>query len=218
MTSRPQQQHTLRIGVLASGEGTTLQAIVDASARRSLQAEVVVVVSNNRESGALRRAQAAAIPALHLSARTHPDPDDLDSAMLRCLQSAQADLVVLAGFMKKIGPKTLDAFRDRIFNTHPALLPKYSGKGMYGRYVYEAVLAGGESETGVTIHRVDGEYDHGAVVAQVRVPIQQGDTPDTLAARVQAAERSFLVETLQHFALGVDTQARHCLARRQKPL
>ena len=190
----------LRIGVLASGEGTTLQALLDACANRRLVAEVTVVISNNGTAGALKRAQAASIPAVHLSAQTHPDPDDLDAAMLDCLTAAKVELVVVAGFLKKVGRRTLDAFRDRIVNTHPALLPKYGGKGMYGRHVYEAVLAAGESETGVSIHLVDGEYDHGEVLVQMTVPIQKGDTPDTLAARVRAAERSFLIETLQQFA------------------
>lgn len=193
-------RQTLRIGVLASGAGTTLQAVLDACADGRLAAEVTVVISNNGTAGAVKRAQAASIPAVHLSAQTHPDADDLDGAMLACLTTAKVELVVLAGFLKKVGRRTLDAFRDRIVNTHPALLPKYGGKGMYGRHVYEAVLAAGESETGVSIHLVDGEYDHGDVLAQMTVPIQRGDTPETLAARVQAAERSFLVEALQQFA------------------
>jgi phosphoribosylglycinamide formyltransferase 1 len=190
-------KQTLRIGVLASGEGTTLQALLDACANGSLAAQVAVVISNNGAAGALKRAQAASIPAFHLSAHTHTDADDLDRAMLECLTTAKIELVVLAGFLKKVGRRTLDAFRGRIVNTHPALLPKYGGRGMYGRHVYEAVLAAGESETGVSIHLVDGEYDHGGVIAQMTVPIQRGDTPDTLAARVQTVERSFLVDTLQ---------------------
>ena len=110
------------------------------------------------------------------------------------------DVAVLAGFMKKVGPRTLAAFGERMLNTQPSLLPKYGGKGMYGHRVHEAVLAAGESETGVTVHRVDGEYDHGVVLAQIRLPIHKDDTPHTLAARVQAAERTFLIETLHRVA------------------
>jgi len=190
----------LRIAVLASGEGTTLQALLDASEKGILDARVVLVISNNRNSGALRRAEALAINAVYLSAKTHPDSDVLDQAMLDQLATAKADLVVLAGFMKKVGPRALAAFGKRMVNTHPALLPKYGGVGMYGRRVHEAVLAAGESETGVTIHYVDGDYDQGEVIAQTKVFVQKEDTADTLTARVQAAERSLLVDVLQQFA------------------
>lgn len=190
----------MRIAILASGEGTTLQAVLDAISQSLLDARVVVVISNNRDSGALRRAGAAEISTVYLSSKTHPNTDILDQAMLDHLNTAKPDLVMLAGFMKKIGPQTLAVFGKRMLNTHPALLPKYGGKGMYGRRVHEAVLAAGETETGVTVHRVDGDYDHGAMVAQTTVPIQKDDTPDTLAARVQKAERSLLIEVLQQFA------------------
>jgi phosphoribosylglycinamide formyltransferase-1 len=104
--------------------------------------------------------------------------------------------------MKLLGPRTTAAYRGRILNTHPALLPRYGGKGMYGARVHEAVLAAGEAETGVTVHLVDEEYDHGEVVAQCRVRVEQGDTVDSLAARVLEREHGFLVETLQAIASG----------------
>jgi len=192
----PSKNQRLRIAVLASGEGTTLQTMLDAGKKDLMNGYVVTVISNNRDSGALRRAKSAAVPAVYLSSKTHSNPDALDQAMLDHLEAARADLVVLAGFMKKIGPRTLAAFGSRMLNTHPALLPKFGGKGMYGRRVHEAVLAAGETKTGVTIHRVDGDYDHGAVLAQTAVAVEAGDTPDTLAARVQAAERSLLVEVI----------------------
>lgn len=191
----------LRIAILASGEGTTLQAVLDACASGVLNARVVVVISNRRDSGALRRAEAAKINGVYLSSRTHSEPAALDQAMAGYLTEAKVDLVVLAGFLKKIGPCVLAAFGERMLNTHPALLPKFGGEGMYGRHIHEAVLAAGEKETGVTVHRVDGDYDRGAVVAQLKVPVQKGDTVDSLATRVQAAERLFLVETLQQFAV-----------------
>jgi phosphoribosylglycinamide formyltransferase-1 len=190
----------LRIGVLASGGGTTLQSILDACASGELDAEVVLVIGNNRSSGALEKAQARSVRFVHLSGATHPDPGDLDQAILAALRDARAELVVLAGYMKKIGPKTLAAFDARIVNTHPALLPKYGGRGMYGRRVYEAVLAAGETQTGVTVHLLDAEYDHGPVIAQTAVPVMPNDDVETLSARVQAIERAFLVETLRKFA------------------
>src|SRR5262245_59072220 len=133
----------MRLGVLASHEGTTLQAVLDAVADGRLSATVAVVISNNRESGALRRARAAGVAAVHLSSATHPDVQQLDQAILECLTVAECDLVLLAGYMKKLGPRVLGKFGGRILNTHPALLPKFGGKGMYGNRVHEAVLASG---------------------------------------------------------------------------
>jgi len=192
----------LRIGVLASHEGTTLQAVIDAIAERRLPAALSVVISNNRQAGALRRAGAGGIPLAHLSGVTHPDPDALDSALLEALVGARTELVLLAGYRKKVGPSVLARFSGRIVNTHPALLPRFGGQGMYGARVHEAVLAAGERETGVSIHLVEAGYDTGRVLAQCRVPVLPDDSAATLAARVQARERNLLVETLAAFANG----------------
>jgi len=185
-----------RLAVLASHEGTVLQAVIDACARRALHWEIAVVISNNAESGALRRARAAGLRALHLSSRTHEEPAALDHAICGALRQHGVALVLLAGYMKKLGPATLAAFRGRIVNTHPALLPKHGGQGMYGLHVHRAVLAAGERTTGVSLHVVDADYDTGPVIAQTEVPVEPGDTAETLAARVQARERQFVVETL----------------------
>ena len=194
------RQSPLRLAILASGEGTTLEAIASACANRELTGEIVVVISNNRDSGALRRARESSLHYVHLSALTHTNPEELDGAMLEALVHAKAELVVLAGFMKKVGPRVLAAFSGRILNTHPALLPKYGGHGMYGRRVHEAVLAALEPNSGVSVHLVTGEYDAGPVIAQVQVPVLAGDTVDTLAERVQTVERTFLIQTLQGIA------------------
>jgi len=191
------RESPLRLGVLASGEGTTLEAIADACSNATLAAEIVVVIGNNRDSGALRRARARSLRHLHLSALTHSNPAKLDEAMLEVLVSTKAELVVLAGFMKKVGPRVLAAFEGKIINTHPALLPKFGGQGMYGHRVHEAVLAAGEAQSGVSVHLVTGEYDAGPVIAQLPVPVLPGDTVATLSERVQSAERAFLVHTLQ---------------------
>lgn len=187
----------MRIAVLASHEGTTLQAIIDA-----FPGDVVAVVSNNAESGALVRARAAGIPAHHLSSRTHPDPDALDGAIAKTLVDSACDVVVLAGYMRKIGPRTLGAFHGRILNTHPALLPKFGGQGMYGLHVHRAVLASGDAVTGASVHWVDSEYDAGHVIDRREVPVHAGDTPETLATRVQAHERALLVDVLRRLARG----------------
>ncbi len=190
----------MRLGILASHEGTTLQSVLDAVADGRLPATVGVVISNNRESGALRRARAAGVETAHLSSATHPDADRLDEAILAALTTARVDLVLLAGFMKKLGPRVLAAYEGRILNTHPALLPKFGGQGMYGNRVHAAVLAAGETETGISIHLVDAEYDTGRVLAQCHVPVVPGDSVDDLSARVQAREKEFLVETLARIA------------------
>jgi phosphoribosylglycinamide formyltransferase-1 len=187
----------MRIAVLASHEGTTLQAIIDA-----FPGDVVAVVSNNAESGALARARGAGIAAHHLSSRTHPEPDALDAAIAKTLVDSACDVVVLAGYMRKIGPRTLSAFRGRILNTHPALLPKFGGQGMYGLHVHRAVLASGDAVTGASVHWVDSEYDAGPVIDRVEVPVQAGDTPETLATRVQTHERALLVDVLARLARG----------------
>jgi phosphoribosylglycinamide formyltransferase-1 len=196
----------MRLGVLASHEGTTLQAVLDAVADGRIPAEVAVVISNNRESGALKRAHAAGLFAAHLSSVTHPDHEQLDRAILKTLTDARVDVVLLAGYMKKLGPNVLREYGGRIVNTHPALLPKFGGKGMYGDRVHQAVLASGDSETGVSVHLVDAEYDTGPVLAQCRVPVLPGDSVAKLAARVQAREKEFIIEVLAKMAEG-DLQA-----------
>ena len=192
----------LRIAVLASHEGTTLQSIIDACAEGRINGRVVAVISNNSASGALRRAAAAGIETFHLSSVTHPGGDSLDAAICAALQRAYADVIFLAGYMKRMGPRTLAAFPERILNTHPALLPKFGGLGMFGDRVFEAVLAGGESESGASVHLVDAEYDTGTVVQQERILVLPGDTVESLKARVQACEREAVIKTLAAIASG----------------
>ena len=192
----------LRLGVLASHTGTNLQSIVDACHAGSLDAEVRVVISNNSRSLALARARAVGIPTAHLSSATHPAPDALDAAIERTLKSHGVELVALAGYMKKLGPRTLGAYRNRVLNVHPALLPEFGGRGMHGDRVHAAVLASGDRVSGVTVHLVDEEYDHGLVISQAEVPIMPDDTPETLAARVLAQEHILYPKTLQRIASG----------------
>jgi len=192
----------LALGVLASHGGTNLQAIIDSCLSGAIDAEVRVVISNNSRSMALERARKAGIPTAHLSGATHPDPDSLDEAIAETLQRYGVRVVALAGYMKMLGPRTLDAYRNRILNVHPALLPKFGGQGMYGERVHKAVLASGDSVSGVTVHLVDEEYDRGPVVAQAEVPVLPGDTPDALAARVLEQEHILYPETIQRIAIG----------------
>ena len=174
-----------------------MQAIIDACKSGRLNARVCVVISNNSGATALQRARNEGIPALHLSAGVIGDPGALERRMLDALLEHKADLVFLAGYLKKIGSGILSAYENRILNVHPSLLPKHGGKGMHGLNVHRAVLEAGETETGVTIHRVSAEYDSGEIVAQARVPVLAGDSPETLAARVLAREHELIVEVLE---------------------
>jgi phosphoribosylglycinamide formyltransferase 1 len=181
----------MNLGVLASHEGTTLQSLLDAFADGRIEGRV-----------ALRRARQAGVPAVHLSSKTHEDPAALDAAIRDVLVDAGVDIVFLAGYMKKLGPLVLTAFERRILNTHPSLLPRFGGPGMYGDRVFEAVLAAGEAESGISIHLVDADYDTGAIVRQCKVPVFQADCLDDLKSRVRAREKEFVVETLARIAKG----------------
>jgi phosphoribosylglycinamide formyltransferase 1 len=192
----------LRLGFLASHGGSNVQAILDACREGRLDAEPCVVISNNSDAAVLDRAMAARVPAFHLSAHVHPDPARLDEAILATLEKHRVNLIVLAGYMKKLGPKTLARYRGRVLNIHPALLPKFGGRGMYGHHVHDAVLAAGETESGATVHLADAEYDTGRILAQRTVPIPAGDTPEGLAARVLEVEHQLYAETLQRIARG----------------
>ena len=186
----------LRVGIIASHEGTTAQAVIDAAADHDLDAEVRLVVSNNSRSKVMERARTAGIETRHLSGVTHPDPIELDRAMCDTLDGCDIDLVVLAGYMKQLGPRTIAAYEGRIINTHAALLPKFGGQGMHGIHVHEAVLAAGETVTGATVHLVDHHYDHGTVLAQRTVPVRRGDTPEGLRDRVLLVEHALLIEVI----------------------
>ena len=192
----------LRLGFLASGGGSNMQAILDACSDGSLLCEARVVVGNNSKSGALLRARDAGIACYHLSGHTHPDPGALDAAICDALQHHEVQVICLAGYMKLLGPRTLAAFRGHILNIHPGLLPRHGGQGFYGRRVHEAVLATGETESGATVHVVDEVYDNGPVLTQARVPVEPGDTPATLAARVLEQEHRLFPEALQKIATG----------------
>ena len=192
----------LRLGILASHGGTNLQSIIDSCEAARIPAEVVVVISNNGQSGALERARKHRIDAVHLSNKHYPDNEDLDEAIVKVLREHEVDLVCLAGYMKKRGPKFLSALKNRILNIHPALLPKFGGKGFYGMRVHEAVLAAEEKESGVTVHIVDEKYDHGSILAQKRVPVLPDDTPETLAARILVEEHKIYSEVIGKIATG----------------
>ena len=192
----------LRLGFLSSHGGSNVQAIIDACKQGRLRARPNVVISNKSGSRVLERARREGVPSYHLSGRTHPSPEALDAAILDTLETHRVDLVLLAGYVKLLGQRTVSRYKGRILNIHPALLPRYGGKGMYGDRVHEAVLAAGDTKTGITVHRVDQDYDRGPIVAQCEVPVLEGDTVETLRDRVLKREHEFYVETLRRIIEG----------------
>ena len=195
-------ENRMRLAVFATGGGTGFQAIAEAARRGDLPATVALLLSNRAGAGAVHRAKNLEIPTAVLA----PSDFEVESAYAQRLTDLLAahgiTFVALAGYLKKIPPPLVEAFRGRMANIHPALLPAFGGRGMYGRRVHEAVLDYGARWTGATVHLVDDTYDTGPVVAQVPVPVCPGDTPDRLAARVQEAEHRLYPAVLRCFAEG----------------
>ncbi len=190
----------IRLAFLASGNGSSLRAVVAAIEAGTLEAKAVLAVSNRKGAPALDFARVHRIKTLVIP--TVADPEAADGRLAEALTLAGAEWVILSGYLRKLGPAILGQFAGRILNIHPALLPKFGGAGMYGRRVHEAVIAAGEAVSGACVHLVDGEYDRGAVIAQVEVPILPGDTSESLEARVMAAEPNLFVQTLRRIASG----------------
>lgn len=192
----------MNIVVFASHGGSDLQAIIDGCKSNKIDARVAAVISNNGDSTALERAEREGIPAHHLSAKKLGSEEALCKEILKVLTLHKTDMIFLAGYMRMLHPDILKEYQNRVFNIHPALLPKFGGRGMYGMNVHRAVIEAGEIETGVTIHRVSPEYDSGEIVAQTKVAVLSGDTAEILAARVLEREHEFLVEVISDIANG----------------
>lgn len=192
----------LRLGVLVSGTGTNLQALLDACRSGEVPAEVAVVISNVPDAFALERARRAGVPAVVLDHRTFPTKAAFDAALRETLGAYGVDLVCLAGFLRILSPSFVAAFAGRMVNIHPALLPAFGGKGMYGDRVHKAVLASGVRQSGCTVHFVTEEPDAGPIIVQGVVPVQDGDTPMTLAARVRKEEMRLYPLAVRLFAEG----------------
>ena len=190
----------MKLGFLASNSGSSLRAIVAAIEAGELAAEARLVVSNKSGAPALAFAAEHGIPTRVIP--TARSPERADGQLAEALEEAGVELVILSGYLRKLGPITLTAFRNRILNIHPALLPRHGGPGMYGRRVHEAVLGAGDSISGATVHLVDAEYDRGQVVARAEAPVLPGDSAADLERRVTGVEPGLFVATLQGLTLG----------------
>jgi phosphoribosylglycinamide formyltransferase-1 len=191
----------LQIAVFGSGRGSNFGAIIGAIGRGEITRAVVrLVLSNTSQAGILDLARRHSIPAVHLSRTRYPDEPSFTAAMLDLLRAHHVNFIALAGYMKRVPAPVVAAFRNRIINIHPALLPKFGGEGMYGMHVHRAVIAAGETVSGATVHVVDEEYDRGAIVLQRSIPVEENDTPETLAARILTLEHELYPEAIRLFA------------------
>jgi formyltetrahydrofolate-dependent phosphoribosylglycinamide formyltransferase len=189
---------TVKLAVLVSGGGTTLQSFLDRIADGSLDARVEVVISSMSNAYALERVRGAGIDTHVVRWRDYEDDEAFSDAISAIIDRHEVDLVLGAGFMRRwVFPPR---YQGRMLNTHGALLPKFGGQGMWGHHVHEAVIAAGETESGCTVHIADHEYDHGPILVQKKVPVLPDDTAETLAARVQAAEREAYPEAVRIMA------------------
>jgi phosphoribosylglycinamide formyltransferase-1 len=187
----------LVIGVLASGRGSNLQSILNAIQSGALKARVGVVVSDKRDAEALVKARAHHLPAFFLDPRAYPDREGYDEAVVQTLSAHQVELVVLAGFMRLVTKKFLDPFQNKVINIHPSLLPAFPGLN-----AHRQALTHGVKVSGCTVHFVDSEMDHGPIIAQVCVPVLEGDTESSLADRILAEEHRVLPRVIQYYADG----------------
>lgn len=189
-----------RIAVLLSGSGTSLENLCERIDAGEVPGEVVVVVSSKPSAFGLERARRRGIPALAVPRKDHPDVAAFNDAVHAALAPHAPELVALLGFLSPF--ETRGAFDRRALNVHPALIPAFCGKGWYGHRVHAAVIESGVKITGATVHFVDAQYDHGPIILQEAVEVRDDDTPDTLAARVQAVERRLVPEAIRLFAEG----------------
>ncbi|MCI0450313.1 MAG: phosphoribosylglycinamide formyltransferase [Chlorobi bacterium] len=184
---------------MASGKGSNLKAIIKAQKTGKISSKVVLVISNNSASGALLTAKRNGIPAYHLSQKLFSSEAEFVKKFLSLLKEFNIGLIVLAGYMKKINPVIIRKFKNKIINIHPALLPSFGGKGMYGIYVHEAVLESDAKVTGATVHIVDDKYDSGPIVIQKAVKVEDDDTPEELQKRVLKTEHRLYPEAIKLF-------------------
>jgi formyltetrahydrofolate-dependent phosphoribosylglycinamide formyltransferase len=195
---------SINIAVMVSGHGrgSNLQAIIDGCRDGRIDGRVAVVIGVNDDVPAMERAREQEIPAIAVSAKEFATDEGYGSRLLEILSGYNIDLICLAGYMRLLPLEVVRTYRSRVMNTHAALIPMFYGKGMYGEHLHKAVLDYGVKISGCTIHFVDEEYDTGPIIVQKAVPVEEGDTPETLVARILPHEHAAYVEAIQLFAEG----------------
>jgi phosphoribosylglycinamide formyltransferase-1 len=191
-----------KVAVFLSGGGSNLQSLIDASKSGVLSADIALVVSSRKKALGLERAAKASIPTFVFKAKNYSTHEEAGEQLMSVLREHAIDYLALAGYLSLLPEQVVTSFRNRIVNVHPALLPKYGGKGMYGQHVHEAVIASGDSESGVSVHLVDEIYDNGRVLEQVSVQVEPEDTADSLAERVLIQEHRLYPRVLQKLIKG----------------
>lgn len=190
----------LNIGLLASGNGSNVEAILNSIKSGELSAQPCFVMSNNSKAPVKERAMDNAVPFYHISSKTHTEEDGPAFALIDLIEKYNVDLLVLAGYMKKLPEEVIHHMKGRITNIHPSLLPKYGGKGMYGMKIHRAVIEAGETESGATVHQVTEEYDEGQILGRCRVEVEENDTEEVLAEKVLRCEHKIYPMILQKIA------------------
>lgn len=187
-----------KLAVLVSGSGTNLQAIIDAIKSNQLKnVEIAIVISNKKDAFVLKRAENEGIPFLFVNPKEFLSNVEFDKKLVQVISDYSADLIVLAGYTKILTSSFINAFQNKIINIHPALLPDFGGKGMYGLKVHEAVLKSGVKESGCTVHFVTPEIDAGPIIAQKKVPVLRDDTPEILQKRILQEEHRLLIDAIK---------------------
>ena len=187
-------------GVMASGGGSNFKALLEKVQDGSLRAKCAFLIVKNGDCGAVQIAKEFGVPTFHISGKTHPEQLEYEEALLGVLSNHPVDLLLLAGYMKKIPDSLIQALPERILNIHPALLPKYGGKGFWGMNVHRAVIENHEKQSGPTVHLVTSEIDKGRILAQTPVPVLEGDSPEELAARILQQEHRLYWKTVLDYA------------------
>jgi phosphoribosylglycinamide formyltransferase-1 len=187
------KNHRMNIAILASGSGTNAENIIRYFQEKRSGSQVSLVITNRQQATVRERASRLSVPCLYFGKEAWESGE----AVLAALREYRADWVILAGFLLRVPEAILNAYPDKVINIHPALLPKYGGKGMYGDHVHTAVIAAGEKESGITIHFVNERYDEGAIIRQVSCPVLPEDTPHTLAQRIHVLEYAYFPQTIE---------------------
>ena len=193
----PNTKSKPKLAILASGTGTLFEAITQACFNHQLDAEVISLVSDRKQAPVITKAQNQNIPVKIFQIKDYPSPQKWDQALCTYLKTKKPDLIVLAGFLKKIEKNVLHTFKNRILNIHPSLLPLHGGKGMYGIHVHKSVLRSGDKHTGISVHLINENYDTGPVLAQKKIPIALNETAESLQKKIKEEEKKFYISVLK---------------------